>query len=200
MARKARFSPEGVPQHVIQRGNNRQICFGSEEDFKAYLHWLKQYSKKYGVSVHAWVLMTNHVYLLCTPWSVDGLSKMMQSVGRSYVHYFNDTYQRTGTLWEGRFKSCLTLVGTGSNFREAMSYVAKEGNLGEYKEMFQALAAYYDSSPRDFSSELMLKHSANSVQVAVSRDLLLKGVKAEYFLVRGVADQATDLFLKKLPY
>ncbi len=75
MARKARFSPEAVPQHVIQRGNNRQICFGSEEDFKAYLHWLKQYSKKYGVSVHAWVLMTNHVHLLCTPWSVDGLSK-----------------------------------------------------------------------------------------------------------------------------
>jgi putative transposase len=107
MARKARFSPEGVPQHVIQRGNNRQICFGSEEDFKAYLHWLKQYSKKYGVSVHAWVLMTNHVHLLCTPWSVDGLSKMMQSLGRSYVRYFNDTYQRTGTLWEGRFKSCL---------------------------------------------------------------------------------------------
>lgn len=79
-----------------------------------------------------------------------------------------------------------------------MSYVAKEGNLGEYKEMFQALAAYYDSSPRDFSPELMFKHSANSVRVAVYRDLLLKGVKAEYFLVRGVADQATDLFLKKL--
>lgn len=100
------FLPVGMPQHVIQRGNNRQICFGSETDFKAYLHWLKIYSEKHKVSIHAWVLMTNHVHLLCTPHSVDGISKMMQSLGRSYVRYFNYSYQRTGTLWEGRFKAC----------------------------------------------------------------------------------------------
>lgn len=107
MARKARFSPASIPQHVIQRGNNRQACFGSDEDFKAYLYWLKEYSDKHGVAVHAWVLMTNHVHLLCTPLNENGISKMMQSLGRSYVRYFNHTYQRTGTLWEGRFKSCL---------------------------------------------------------------------------------------------
>lgn len=107
MARKSRFSPVGVPQHVIQRGNNRQVCFGSEEDFKAYLSWLKQYSHKYDVSIHAWILMTNHVHLLCTPNSPNAVSKLMQSQGRSYVRYFNYTYQRAGTLWEGRFKSCL---------------------------------------------------------------------------------------------
>jgi putative transposase len=107
MARKLRFLPMGIPQHIVQRGNNRQICFGSEEDFKAYLHWLKVYSEKYNVSIHAWVLMTNHVHLLCTSNSVDGISKMMQSLGSSYVRYFNDSYQRTGTLWEGRFKACL---------------------------------------------------------------------------------------------
>ena len=61
MARKIRFLPVGMPQHVIQRGNNRQLCFGSEEDFKAYLHWLKIYSEKHKVTIHAWVLMTNHV-------------------------------------------------------------------------------------------------------------------------------------------
>tara|TARA_R110002167_G_scaffold45324_4_gene136324 strand:- start:4367 stop:5059 length:693 start_codon:yes stop_codon:yes gene_type:complete len=107
MARKARFTPAGIPQHIIQRGVDRQLCFGCEADFKAYLHWLKVYSEKHQVSIHAWVLMTNHVHLLCTPKSADGISKMMQSLGRSYVRYFNYHHQRTGTLWEGRFKASL---------------------------------------------------------------------------------------------
>ena len=107
MARLKRVSLIGVPEHVIQRGNNRQNCFASEEDMKAYLHWLKEYSKKYQVGIHAWVLMTNHVHLLCTPQKEEAISKMMQSVGRMYVRYFNYTYKRSGTLWEGRFKSGL---------------------------------------------------------------------------------------------
>jgi putative transposase len=107
MARKQRVSSVGVPEHIIQRGNNRQAIFACEEDMQAYVGWLKTYSKKYKVSVHAWVLMTNHVHLLCTPSSVNGISQMMQSLGRMYVTYFNRSYKRTGTLWEGRFKSCL---------------------------------------------------------------------------------------------
>ncbi len=99
--------PIGIPQHVIQRGNNRQICFAGEEDFAAYANWLKDYSEKYQVEIHAWVLMTNHVHLLCTPRATNVVSLMMQSLGRQYVSYFNFNYQRTGTLWEGRFKSCL---------------------------------------------------------------------------------------------
>jgi len=74
---------------------------------KAYLNWLKEFSKKYLVDVHAWVLMTNHVHILCTPYEDGAVSKMMQSIGRMYVRYFNYTYQRSGTLWEGRFKSSL---------------------------------------------------------------------------------------------
>lgn len=74
---------------------------------QAYVGWLKTYSTKYKVSVHAWVLMTNHVHLLCTPSSTDGISQVMQSLGRMHVMYFNRSYKRTGTLWEGRFKSCL---------------------------------------------------------------------------------------------
>ena len=74
---------------------------------KAYLDWLKEYSKKYSIDVHAWVLMTNHVHLLCTPQKEGAISRMMQSIGRMYVRYYNETYQRSGTLWEGRFKSCL---------------------------------------------------------------------------------------------
>ena len=73
----------------------------------SYVGWLKTYSKKYKVSVHAWVLKTNHVHLLYTPSSASGISQMMQSLGRMYVAYFNRRYKRTGTLWEGRFTSCL---------------------------------------------------------------------------------------------
>ena len=107
MARLARVAPIGVAQHIMQRGNNRQVCFANPEDMKAYLNWLKELSRKHQVDVHAWVLMTNHVHLLCTPWKENAISSMMQSIGRLYVRYYNHTYQRSGTLWEGRFKSCL---------------------------------------------------------------------------------------------
>lgn len=92
---------------MIQRGNNRQVCFASEEDMRAYLSWLSEYAKKCNVEVHAWVLMSNHVHLLCTPQASSAVSRMMQALGRMYVRYFNYTYQRSGTLWEGRYKSCL---------------------------------------------------------------------------------------------
>lgn len=107
MARLARFMPAGIPAHIIQRGNNRQACFGSDEDLAAYAEWLKIYSKKYEVDIHAWVFMTNHVHLLCTPKREGAVGRMMQSLGRKYVRYFNHQYQRSGTLWEGRYKSCL---------------------------------------------------------------------------------------------
>ena len=107
MPRLTRVAPIGVAQHVIQRGNNRQLCFGDESDMAAYINWLKEYAKKYEVDIHAWVLMTNHVHLLCTPNQELAVSKMMQSLGRQYVRYFNYTYGRSGTLWEGRFKACL---------------------------------------------------------------------------------------------
>ena len=107
MARLLRVSPIGVPQHIIQRGNNHQICFVCEQDFAAYAHWLIDYSVKFDVDIHAWVFMTNHVHLLCTPHSNGGISAMMQGLGRQYVRYFNCSYKRSGTLWEGRYRSCL---------------------------------------------------------------------------------------------
>ena len=107
MARLARVMPAGMPLHIIQRGNNRQVCFASDEDMASYASWLKEYAKKYEVAIHAWVFMTNHVHLLCTPKNATGVSQMMQSLGRAYVRYFNFSYQRSGTLWEGRYKACL---------------------------------------------------------------------------------------------
>ncbi|TNE87186.1 MAG: transposase [Gammaproteobacteria bacterium] len=107
MARLPRLCLPGMPLHVIQRGTNRQACFASEEDFAAYAHWLHESAQKSRVSIHAWVFKTNHVHLLVTPQTTDGVSRMMQMLGRHYVRYFIYTYQRTGTLWEGRFKSCV---------------------------------------------------------------------------------------------
>lgn len=107
MARLPRVHLADVPEHIIQRGNNRQVCFAGDEDFAAYAHWLKEYADAFGVHIHAWVFMTNHVHLLCTASDDSGISLMMQSLGRQYVRYFNQRYKRSGTLWEGRFKSCL---------------------------------------------------------------------------------------------
>ncbi len=107
MARLARISPLGIAQHVIQRGNNRQVCFVCEQDFASYAAWLTDYAAEFRVQVHGWVFMTNHVHLLVTPLAENGVSKMMQALGRRYVRYFNRQYRRSGTLWEGRFKSSL---------------------------------------------------------------------------------------------
>ena len=97
MARLPRICLPGIPQHVIQRGNNRQVCFGSNEDFAAYEHWLEEYARQFDVAIHAWVFMTNHVYLLVRPATVDGGSSLMQSLGRRYVRYFNYTYGSKGS-------------------------------------------------------------------------------------------------------
>jgi putative transposase len=105
MPRNTRNCPVGLPVHVIQRGNNRQACFATEADFKAYACWLHKASLKFGVDIHAWVFMTNHIHLLVTPAEPMAISQAMQYLGRFYVRYFNFHYRRTGTLYEGRFKS-----------------------------------------------------------------------------------------------
>jgi putative transposase len=121
MARLPRLNLAGIPQHVVQRGNNRQASFFAEQDYTVYLDKLKDYAKKYQVNVHAFVLMTNHVHLLMTPVTEKGVSQLMQSLGRYYVRYINKTYQRTGTLWEGRYKS--TLVDSDNYFLLVSRYI-----------------------------------------------------------------------------
>ena len=111
MPRLPRFNPIGIPLHIIQRGNNRQVCFNSDEDMLAYANWLFEYATKHEVHIHAWVFMTNHDHLLVTPWQDGGISRMMQSLGRYYVRYYNEIYRRSGTLWEGRFRNFSRFVG-----------------------------------------------------------------------------------------
>src|SRR5574337_70831 len=107
MPRQRRLDLPGVPQHIIQRGNNRQPCFLREQDYRCYLSQLDEAAQAQGCRLHAYVLMTNHVHLLMTPEVVGAVARTMQCLGRRYVGYFNATYRRSGTLWEGRYKSCL---------------------------------------------------------------------------------------------
>lgn len=107
MARLPRLNIPGVPQHVVQRGNNRQACFFADKGYQFYLECLQTAAQRYGCAVHAYVLMTNHVHLLVTPQAVAGISRLLQSVGRRYVRYVNQVYRRSGTLWEGRYKASL---------------------------------------------------------------------------------------------
>lgn len=107
MARKPRFTLPGIPQHVIQRGNNREPCFYADADYHRYLNDLNNALETNHCKLHAYVLMTNHVHLLVTPMTEHGVIHTMQDLGRKYVRYINDQYRRTGTLWEGRYKACL---------------------------------------------------------------------------------------------
>lgn len=121
MARQPRFTIPGVPQHVIQRGNNREPCFYSDDDYVRYLEDLHDAAVKNQAAIHAYVLMTNHVHLLVTPGLEHSITHMMQDLGRKYVRYINHTYQRTGTLWEGRYKA--SLVDSEAYLLTCMRYV-----------------------------------------------------------------------------
>ena len=107
MPRRPRLSIAGIPWHVIQRGHNRQNCFHREDDYYYYLDTLHEQARKHGCDVHAYVLMTNHVHLLLTPASKNSASQMMKHLDQRYAQYINRHYHRSGTLWEGRFRSCL---------------------------------------------------------------------------------------------
>ena len=107
MPRPHRIEIAGVPLHVIQRGNNRTACFFGDIDRRFYLKCLGDAASRRGCAIHAYALMTNHVHLLLTPSETGAASAMMQHLGRRYVRTVNNAHERTGTLWEGRFKSNL---------------------------------------------------------------------------------------------
>jgi len=108
MPRRARLVLPNVPLHMIQRGNNRQACFFAEADYRRYLGWLAEYADKTGCQVHAYVLMANHVHLLVSADRAEAPGLLMKGLGQRYVQYVNRSYRRSGTLWEGRFRSCPT--------------------------------------------------------------------------------------------
>lgn len=107
MARQPRIDLPGIPQHIVQRGNNRMPCFIDDEDRARYRQLLHEALLATGCRLHAYVLMDNHVHLLATPPTAGEIGRLMQKVGRKYVSQFNACHGRTGTLWEGRYKACL---------------------------------------------------------------------------------------------
>ena len=94
------------PHHIIQRGHNRQIVFASAEDYLYYLENLKEWKKKTGCKVYAYCLMTNHVHLIVDPGNkIENLALLMKRISGRQTRYVNKIEDRSGTLWEGRYKS-----------------------------------------------------------------------------------------------
>jgi putative transposase len=185
MARLPRLTIPGYPHHVIQRGNNRQAIFKTASDYQHILNLLDENSKKFGVDVHAYVLMTNHFHLLATPQTDSGLPQMMQAIGRSYVRYFNNLHTRSGSLWEGRYRS--TLIQTDRYLLACMAYI----DLNPVRAGMTASALDYPWSSHGFyagtrADKLITPHAlfwdlANTPfgREAAYADLVRAGVSAD---------------------
>ncbi len=189
MPRLPRLKLPNTPLHIIQRGNNRSVCFGSDEDFRFYLDHLAEISAKVGVSVHAYVLMTNHVHLLVTPQDAEGASQLMKRLGQRYVQHFNRAHLRTGTLWEGRFRSCV--VGEEDYFLGCHRYIelnpVRAGMVahpGEYHWSSYGVNAQGESSPLVRPHSLYLGLGLNDEErLAAYRELF------RYELDPGLVDE-----------
>jgi putative transposase len=121
MSRLPRFDLPGIPQHIVQRGNNRLPCFLDDDDRQLYLQCLLSALQRFGCRLHAYVLMSNHVHLLITPDEAGALSRLMHTFSRNYAGRFNHRHGRTGTLWEGRYKACV--VGSSRYFLACSRYI-----------------------------------------------------------------------------
>ena len=121
MARQPRLILPNQPHHIIQRGNDNQVIFRDDEDYRRFLEWLRESAKFYRVAIHAYVLMPNHLHVLATPSDEDGLAAMMQKVGRLYVPWFNNKHGRSGTLFQGRFRT--SVIDPDAYFLACIRYI-----------------------------------------------------------------------------
>ncbi|OSZ62858.1 transposase [Hydrogenophaga sp. IBVHS2] len=121
MARQPRLTLPGEPHHVVLRGNDRQAIVRDDADREHLMQAIFQHARNQRVAVHAWVIVDNHFHLLATPDTEDGVPRLMQALGRSHVRHFNDRHRRTGTLWEGRYRS--TLVQPDHHLLDCMVYL-----------------------------------------------------------------------------
>lgn len=132
MARQPRLILPQQPHHIIQRGNDRQLVFREPEDYVRFLGWLKEASRSYRVAIHAYALLPTHLHLLATPETEAGLAAMMQKLGRFYVPWYNNKYDRTGGLFEGRFRTAV--VDTDRHFLMCSRFIelapVREGQAG----------------------------------------------------------------------
>jgi putative transposase len=138
MPRLPRIQIADIPQHVVQVGHNGLSCFFDDEDYEFYLQSLKSAAEQYNVSVHAYVLLPNMIQIVATPKMASGISSLMQSLGRRYVQWVNHRYKRSGTLWDGRYKSSLI---------DCTSYLLSCYRYVELKPMFKGLCDSLDDYP-----------------------------------------------------
>lgn len=200
MSRKPRFVLPGVPQHVIQRGHNRERCFFANDDYHRYLQDLREATIKNGLQLHAYVLMTNHVHLLATPSRTFSVMHTMQDLGRKYVRYINRTYKRSGGLWEGRYKA--SLVDSEAYLLTCMRYIemnpvragmvshpgeygwssygananGKPNNMLTHHPLYLALgddAAIREHAYRELFRSSLDKDDLHAVRAAVNQELVL---------------------------
>lgn len=192
MSRRKRYGVAGLPQHIVQRGNNRQACFFQDSDYLFYLECLRDASDKHGCEIHAYVLMTNHVHVLAAPHIPAGISRMIQSVGRRYVQYINWAYKRTGTLWEGRYKA--SLIESERYFLSCCRYIednpVRAGivtNPGEYRwsSYRHHVGEHEDNVVKDHPAYLALGESRDK-RAGAYRDLYR--VKMEERVIQGIRD------------
>lgn len=157
MPRRPRIILPGTPLHIIQRGNNRQACFFAEEDYEVYLDWLLEYSRKSGCAIHAYVLMTNHVHLLLTPKRKESAGNLMKLLGQRYVQHINRTYTRSGTLWEGRFRS--SVIQQNGHFLVCQRYIEMNPvRAGILKNPSKYRWSSYGVNGQGDSSKLITQH------------------------------------------
>jgi putative transposase len=152
MPRKPRFFLPNVPVHIVQRGASRDPVFFEDEDYKAYAFWMKEAAAKYDVAIHAFVLMTNHVHILLTTQHGSNVSQFMQHIGRCYVPFINHKYGRSGSIWEGRFKS--SLVQSDRYFLAVMRYIELNpvrANMVEHPVLYRWSSFHHNSGTKQFS-------------------------------------------------
>ena len=158
MARKPRFNLKDHPQYIMQRGHNRLPCFFDKEDYAYFLDCLEKSARQYQCEVHAYTLLETEIHILVTPRIQGGVSQMMQSLGRRYVQYVNHKYHRSGTLWEGRYKS--TLVDAAGYLITCYRYIE---SLAVEKGLADAVENYpwssYMNHAQGKESALLTEHS-----------------------------------------
>jgi len=177
MPRQPRLVVPGVPMHVIQRGNNRSRMFADNDDCRWFRAVLNRLSRDCGCAIHAYVFMPNHVHMLLTPAKIQAPAHMMQRLGRAYVRYFNDKHGRSGTLWEGRFRS--NLVESDRYFFTCSRYIelnpARAGMVGEpadYRWSSHRANAHGVADPMIVPHELYTGlHASRSQRVAAYRGM-----------------------------
>jgi putative transposase len=183
--RRPRLRAAGIPLHIIQRGHDRRASFFTEDDYRFYLYQLAELSRRFDCPVHAYVLMTNHVHLLLTPKTDEGASLLMKNLGQRYVQYINRVYQRRGTLWEGRFRSCF--VDRLEYFLKCHRYVELNPvRAGMVRHAREYLWSSYRDNAEGRSSKVIQPHAeylalglTEEERCAAYRELFLCGLDPE---------------------